>query len=284
MLAATLANTSALSAWLESNMAMIPDVDALISLVREAARAELLPRFARAERCFKGDGSIVTAADLALQARLSEGLARLVPGLPLLAEEMPREEQVALLSNAAAGPLWCLDPLDGTSNFAAGIPFFSVSLALLSEGRVLLGLVYDPLRDECFSAQQGQGAVMNRRTLRPVEDLPLSRGIAMIDSKRLAIRAARFLANPPYSSQRNFGSVALEWCWLAAGRCQLYLHGRQALWDYAAGLLILQEAGGRATTLDGEAVFALSLSPRTVLAASTPSLFAEGRAWLETTG
>jgi myo-inositol-1(or 4)-monophosphatase len=74
--------------------------------------------------------------------------------------------------------------------------------------------------------------------------------------------------------------VALEWCWLAAGRCQLYVHGRQALWDYAAGLLVLEEAGGRATTLDGESVFTPKLLPRSVLAASNYRLFEEGRHWL----
>lgn len=258
---------------------MIPDIDALAPLVREVAKAELLPRFARTERRFKADGSIVTSADLAVQARLAEALADLTPAVPLLAEEMPEAQQRALLTDAGAR-LWCLDPLDGTGNFAAGIPFFAVSLALIADGCPVLGLVYDPLRDECFAAQRGRGAWVDGQSLQPAAPaLPLSRCIAMIDTKRLGERAGHFVVRPPYSSQRSFGSVALEWCWLAAGRCQVYVHGRQALWDYAAGLLILEEAGGRAMTLDGEPVFTPELVTRTVLAASNPRLFDELRRW-----
>lgn len=260
---------------------MTTAIDALVPLLRETARMELLPRFARAERRFKEDGSIVTSADLAVQARLGEALAVLTPDIPLLAEEMPAAQQAALLVDPGV-TLWCLDPLDGTSNFAAGIPFFSVSLALIAGGAPMLGIVYDPLRDECFWAQRGLGAQVDHHPLRPAgEDTPLSRCIAMIDTKRLGVRARRFVVDPPYRSQRSFGSVALEWCWLAAGRCQLYVHGRQALWDYAAGLLILEEAGGRAMTLDGAAVFTPQLATRTVFAASNARLFDEARQWLE---
>jgi len=263
---------------------MIPDIHVLTGVVRESAKAELLPRFARAERRFKGDGSVVTCADLAVQSRLAAALATLTPAIPLLAEEMTEAEQAALLSDRG-GTFWCLDPLDGTNNFAAGIPFFAVSLALIVEGALFLGIVYDPSRDECFWARRGQGAWLDGQPLRPAgDDLPLRRCIAIIDFKRLGAWAGRFVDSPPYGSQRSFGSVALEWCWLAAGRCQLYVHGRQALWDYAAGLLVLEEADGRATTLDGESVFTPKLVPRSVLAASNPRLFEEGRHWLEMLG
>lgn len=259
---------------------MIPDVDVLLALIRETAKTELLPRFARAERRFKDDGSIVTSADLAVQERLAEAIARLSPDVPLLAEEMTEARQGALLADSG-NTFWCLDPLDGTSNFAAGIPFFAISLALIVEGSPAFGLVYDPIRDECFWAQRGCGAWLDQRQLQPAAlDLPLRRCMAMIDTKRLGERAARFIVNPPYSSQRSFGSVALEWCWLAAGRCQIYVHGRQALWDYAAGLLILEEVGGQAMTLEGDPVFVPRLVSRTVLAASNPRLFDEARCWL----
>jgi myo-inositol-1(or 4)-monophosphatase len=263
---------------------MIPDIDELRALVREVAKEELLPRFARAERQFKGDGSIVTSADLAVQQRITSVLDRLTPGIPVLAEEMSAPQQESMLGVGESG-LWCLDPVDGTSNFAAGIPFFSISLALIAKGMPVFGLVYDPLRDECFWARRGEGAWLDRERLYPgAVDLPLHRCIAMIDTKRLGPRAGRFIASPPYGSQRSFGSVALEWCWLAAGRCQVYVHGRQALWDYAAGLLILQEAGGKAMTLEGESVFLPRLVPRTVFAASTPALFDAARSWLDGLG
>ncbi len=110
---------------------------------------------------------------------------------------------------------------------------------------------------------------------------PLSEGVALIDLKRLPrALAARLASDPPYQSQRSFGAVALDWCWLAAGRCHVYLHGQQKLWDYAAGCLILQEAGGQAVTLEGEAVFATTLEPRSAAAALDPEVFRQWTAWL----
>jgi len=92
--------------------------------------------------------------------------------------------------------------------------------------------------------------------------------------------AARLGAHPPYGSQRNFGASSLDWCWLADGRFHIYLHGGQKLWDYAAGSLILAEAGGRSQTMEGEAVFAFELAPRSVVAARDPRLFTAWQAWV----
>ena len=254
---------------------------ALAQIVKTAAREELLPRFAECERRFKADGSIVTEADVAMQRRLTRELAAFAPQYRLLGEEMSREEQGELLQ-AGDGGLWCLDPLDGTSNFASGIPFFCVSLGLLVGRRPLLGLVYDPVRDECFAAQAGGGAFLNGRPLRcRPAGLVLRQAIAVVDFKRLPpALAAALVSRPPYSSQRYFGSGALEWAWLAAGRYQIYLHGRQKLWDYAAGALILAEAGGFAESLDGGPVYTEALRPRSAVAACDAGLFAEWRAWL----
>jgi myo-inositol-1(or 4)-monophosphatase len=106
----------------------------------------------------------------------------------------------------------------------------------------------------------------------------------MIDLKRLpAALASHLAADPPYKSQRSFGAVALDWCWLAAGRGHLYLHGQQKLWDYAAGQLVLQEAGGKAVTLEGQPVFAPRLESRSTVAALNPEIFHAWLAWLEVT-
>jgi len=85
--------------------------------------------------------------------------------------------------------------------------------------------------------------------------------------------AARIASAPPYNSQRSFGGVALDWCWLAVGRFHLYLHGKQNIWDYAAGYLIYKEVGGSACILQGDAVFDFSLSPRSAVAALDNPLF-----------
>lgn len=260
----------------------LPSLDELHALVAAIADEELVPRFAEAERRFKADGSIVTEADLAVQRRLGAALAERWPGYRLLGEEMDAAEQSALLAEPGAG-LWCLDPLDGTSNFAAGLPFFAVSLALVRDGAPLLGLVYDPIRRECFTARRGRGAWLNGAPLGGrVPQLELARCIAAVDFKRLAPElAARLAAEPPYSSQRSFGSVALDWCWLAAGRFHVYVHGRQRLWDFAAGWLILEEAGGRSQTLDGEVVFRADTGPRSALAALSAPLFEQWRGWFD---
>ena len=264
---------------------MMIDYQAMIaplqSLIQQAASDELLPRFRQIERHFKADGSIVTEADIAMQQRLTAELQQRWPTIALLGEEMSEAQQQAQMTNSHRG-LWVLDPLDGTSNFAAGIPCFSVSLALLVGGEVVLGIIYDPIREEHFSAIVGEGAWLNGvRLVAGEEALSLSKCIAQVDFKRLpAEMAARIASQPPYSSQRSFGSGALDWCWLAAGRVQLYLHGQQKLWDYSAGQLILREAGGKSCTLDGEAVFSGRLEARSVVAALQPLHFEAWRDYL----
>ncbi len=264
---------------------MLPDLTELSAAVRDAAREELLPRFASVKRELKSDGSVVTVADKGMQARMLVTLAETWPGYRLLGEEMSAEEQARLVADPGAG-LWILDPLDGTSNFAAGIPFFSVSLALLVAGEIVLGVVYDPDRDESFTARKNDGAWLNGEPLeRPAQSLPLKRAIAAVDFKRLpAALAGRFAEKPPYASQRSFGSVALDWCWVAAGRFHVYLHGRQRLWDYAAGQLILAEAGGYSCTLQGTPVLELSNEPRSAVAGLDRDLFEQWRRWIGSAG
>jgi myo-inositol-1(or 4)-monophosphatase len=270
---------------------VLPALEDIAALVRRAAREELLPRFGAVQRHVKHDGSLLTEADLAMQHRLARELSESFPQYDLLGEEMRGEEHEALEAigqgrasrvGGAREGMWCLDPLDGTSNFAAGIPFFATSLALLVGGRAMLGLVYDPVRDECFAASAAGGAWLNGERLGEVALPPdIRRAIACVDFKRLkSPLAARLGSAPPYGSQRNFGASSLEWCWLADGRFHLYLHGGQKLWDYAAGCLILTEAGGRAVTLEGEEVFRLGLASRSVVASRDPGLFAAWREWL----
>jgi myo-inositol-1(or 4)-monophosphatase len=242
--------------------------------------------YRQAESNIKADGSLVTAADLAMQRRLSESLARLHPDIPFLGEEMNQGEQQKLLTDAADG-IWCLDPLDGTANFVAGMPCFAVSLAYLQRGESKLGIVYDPVRQECFHAQQGHGAWLNERQLslqgETAETLPDC--VAMVDLKRLpAILACNLAVKPPYRSQRSIGSVALDWCWLAAGRFQLYLHGGQRLWDFAAGRLILAEAGGSLSLTDGielSAPYSLNLNPKVAKGAINRDLFSSWSEWID---
>lgn len=253
-------------------------------IVKSAAAEELMSRFEMVSAALKPDGTLITEADLAMQKRLQHELAQGWPAYDLLGEEMTADQQEALLASPGRG-LWCLDPLDGTSNFAAGIPFFGVSLALIVDGRIQAAVVYDPARDECFSALLGEGAWLNgRRITTPAVPDGLQEAMAMVDLKRLPDPLVRALArHSPYRSQRSFGSVALDWCWVAVGRCQVYLHGGQKLWDYAAGQLILNESGatgGLLETYDGDWLQRYSLTPRIAIAASHAGLLEQWREWI----
>ena len=263
-------------------MTQIPDIDfaAVRALIRELGREIALPGFARTQSTRKHDGSVVTEIDLAIQQEATARLAAIAPGIALLGEEMSADEQSRL--HAGDGPLWCLDPLDGTSNFVSGVPVFAISLALLVAGRSVFGVVYDPVRDECFHAELGAGAWLGDRRLEVTDPAPnLRRAIALIDFKRLKPPLSWALASAaPYRSQRSIGSVALDWCWLADGRCDVYLHGGQRLWDWAAGELILREAGGVSATLDGLDQAQASLTPRSAVAATSTALFNDWREWL----
>ena len=265
-------------------MLSVDELRELERMVATAATEELMSRFLRVEASHKADGSLITEADLEMQARLLRELARRWPAYAVLGEEMGAAEQEALMRGSDSG-LWVLDPLDGTANFASGIPFFGVSIALMGDGRVQGGVVYDPVRRESFSALRGGGAWLNGETLVIDGPAPALRGaMGMVDLKRLpAELVQRFATRSPYRSQRSFGSVALDWCWLASERVQVYLHGGQKLWDYAAGSLVLAEAGGNGGLFEdyaGTRVEQLVLQPKIAIAATSTTLFEEWSGWL----
>lgn len=251
----------------------------LIQGIKHLAQQEVLSRFEQVGCSEKADGSLLTIADTAMQQKTQDFLHENWPEYALLGEESPPEEQNAALQNSSG--CWILDPVDGTSNFAIGVPFYSVSLALMIQGEVVAGLVYDPSRDELFSARKGLGAFINQKPLvASTSKNSLKQCSGIIDFKRLPAQLAyNLITQCPYSSQRSFGSVALDWCWIAAGRGQLYLHGAQNIWDYAAGWLILQEAGGQSSTLNNESVLVPRIEKRFAVAASNKALFT---AWLNT--
>ncbi|MDC9725914.1 MAG: inositol monophosphatase family protein [Gammaproteobacteria bacterium] len=259
------------------------NLDQIKEIVTTCSKEVLLPRFNAVERAYKPDGSVVTEADLIMQEQLISRLNEAYPDIELLGEEMTAEQQQSLLASGDA--LWCLDPVDGTSNFAAGLPYFSVSLALIEKGRVTLAIVYDPIRDECFSAQRNQGAHLNGKKLSVKETgLSLKKAIVLLDFKRLSPKlATQLVTDIPYASQRSLGSIALELCWIAAGRGHLYLHAKQHLWDYAAAQLILSEAGGHACTLEGKALSSNQLAPCSTVAALDKSLFVQWCDYLNVT-
>jgi len=256
-------------------------LNAVIAAVKEVAKYEIIPRYLKVQRHCKSDGSLCTDADIAVQEALLQKLLKIYPG-KIVSEEMSAEQQKDQWDSGDEG-LWCIDPIDGTTNFVNGLPYFAVSVALMNRGRSILGVVYDPIADEMFYAEKGKGAFLNDVKLPIKEYIPtvLDDAIASVDLKRLNKKLAAIIStSPPYSSQRNFGACALEWCFTAAGRFDLYLHGGQNLWDYAAGCLILEESGGRMCGFDLDDFWEEPLWQRPIIAALDPNLFLQWRDWI----
>ncbi|MDT8364224.1 MAG: inositol monophosphatase family protein [Nitrosomonas sp.] len=252
----------------------------VIATVKLVAHEEIMPRYLRVERIYKKDGSFYTEADTAAQNRLAEKLHAIYPAA-IVGEEMTDAEQLEQWTNGQAG-LWCIDPIDGTSNFMNGLPYFAVSVALMQDGRSVLGVIYNPATDECFYAEQGKGAFLNGQAL-PLSrrKVSLHRAIANVDLKRLQRQlAGAIVAAPPYASQRNYGACTLEWCYTAAGYFDLYLHGGQKPWDYAAGCLIMEEADGHRCTLENDDYWSEAPWRRSVIAALDETLFVQWRDWV----
>lgn len=135
----------------------------VITIVKKIAQHEVMPRFLQVARQIKADGSTFTEADLAAQDALIEALQKIRSG-PVLGEEMPQKKQEAQWSKGNEG-LWSVDPIDGTSNFLNGIPYFAISVARMEQGRSVLGVIYNPVSDEMFYAEKGGGGLFEWQTV-----------------------------------------------------------------------------------------------------------------------
>ena len=254
----------------------------LAELVREVAQTAVMPRFLNTAVSTKSDGTRLTEADLHAQALFAERLPQII-NCPMLGEEMSADEQHAIWRHAATG-LWVVDPIDGTNNFINGLPHFALSVAYIRHGRAQLGAIFHPMMQEMFTAERGRGAWLNGRPL-PLRHAPkkLNESIAGVEVKylRSGKLASRMQTLHPFGSQRSMGSSTLDWCYLAAGRYDLYLHGGQKLWDYAAGALIYEEAGGRLATLEGDDFWSGEhVFKRSVIAGLQSDLFERWLAWI----
>ena len=257
----------------------VPFAQQVIEAVKRVAADEVMPRYRSVVATRKADGSPVTEADFASQRALVRLLGKIDP-VPVMGEEMTREAQDAVL--AGAPRFWCVDPIDGTANFAAGIPYFAVSVALIDGGRPVLGATYDPVADDVFYAVHGAGAWLNHRPLQlKAEAPPLARSHAEVSVRREArdLRSA-LKRERPYGRRRTSGSATLSWCDLAAGRIDAMVSSGQKMWDYSAGCLILAEAGGALSTFESDDFWSTPPWMRSIIAARTPQLLAEWRAWV----
>ena len=216
----------------------------------------------------KGVIDLVTDLDYRAESYLMEQIQTRFPGHAIVAEESGGLE-------GSHAHLWFIDPLDGTVNFVHGLPFFSVSLAYAHEGDLALGVVYDPIRDEIFTAQRGQGAWLNGDPIkvsqvRDLNDSLLVTGFPY-DIRTNPENNLDLFAKFSLRTQgvRRLGSAALDLCYVAAGRLDGFWEMRLNAWDVAAGGLIAQEAGAAVTNMRGDANF---LSPPQSILAANPTL------------
>lgn len=198
-----------------------------------------------------GRGNIVTDADLLAEAAIRNTLSYEYPDHNILSEES---------GNVTTGSdyTWVVDPLDGTNNYAFGIPFFSVVLALVRKGQVLSGAVYDPLRGELFWAEQGGGAFLNNASISAARDIPVKSPFVGCDLGYGIEGGGQILDAigslwPDTHGVRLLGSAALGLAYVACGRLDAYFHACIHAWDIASGLLLVREAGGEVTDWQGDA-------------------------------
>jgi myo-inositol-1(or 4)-monophosphatase len=198
---------------------------------------------------------LVTEYDQMAETLVVGHLTKAYPDHGIVAEEGSSRE-----CRSSEGYRWYIDPLDGTNNFAHNIPHFSVSIALFKEDQPEVGVIYDPMRDELFWAQRGQGAYLNGSPLKVstpdrVGDSILSSGFPYdrhTDSVDNLAQLAAFIKN--CQGFRRFGSCALDHAYVAAGRYDGFWEFKLSPWDVAAGILLVQEAGGTVTRIDGSPV------------------------------
>lgn len=228
-----------------------PDIAAVTAAMRETAVREILPRFRHLEDndvWRKEAGSLATVADMAAEKRLSEALGKLVPGARILAEEDVETNPAALDYLAADDPLWVIDPIDGTANFAVGREGFVIIVAYFAGGEVRAGWIHDPLKDVTVTAEAGAGAWSGGRRL-AVAEAPDALGDMQGALRGRLVRETEVAKN--FGKVFSLKSCGAEYMALADGGFHFSHYRGLKPWDHMAGELIHREAGGFAACLDG---------------------------------
>ena len=213
---------------------------------------------------YKGAVNLVTEMDILSEKIIVGEIQKRFPDHAVLAEEGAPVEKASRFR-------WIIDPLDGTTNYAHGFPIFSVSIALAKDEEVILGVVYDPTRDELFTAEKRKGARLNGRKIQVSSESNLSRSLLATgfpyDLRESKINNFDHFHNFAIRAQavRRAGSAALDLCYVAAGRFDGFWEMKLAPWDIAAGSLMVAEAGGRVTNFLGKP---LALSEKHLLASN----------------
>ena len=252
---------------------------AVFAVIKDAATRAILPRYqqlAEGEIITKSPGELVTVADREAEVLLFEGLARILPEAALVGEEAS-EADPALLDRLGDALCWIVDPIDGTHNFARGAPPFGVMVALAQSGETIAGWIYDPLSGRLCHAHEGQGAFVGeeRITARTTGEEPPVAAISLVfmDPAQRAAMSAQIA--PHYTLVDIPRCAAEQYPRLVLGVNDLSIFERTLAWDHAAGVLFVNEAGGKAARPDGRAYRVDEAHLPGLIGAASPALWDE---------
>lgn len=219
------------------------NIESIISIIKETD-AIFFDDALRLDVRQKGDSDFVTRADIEVSEYLRKRLREAFPEVGFISEEDEWQGR-------RSGDFWILDPIDGTTNFMHALPFCCISLALLDGGEITKGVIYSPYTDELFSAEKGKGAYLNGKRIAVSESSTLRDSVGLFEFNAYyknetdqALDHARRIYTA-CQDIRTLGSAALEFAYIACGRADVYLGRYLKPWDFAAGMLLVTEAGGR---------------------------------------
>ena len=229
----------------------------MVKACRKAAKI-LIRDFGEIENLqvsIKGPGDFVTASDRKVEKIIIEELQKARPTYSILSEEIGEINNDEFFK-------WIIDPIDGTSNFLHGIPHFAISIGLEHNKEIICGIIYDPIKDEIFTAEKGNGAYLNNKRMRvsarsKLEDCIVCTGGPKRESKdrELALEEYKKFSSKIFIPIRKLGSASLDMAYVAAGRCDGFWQRNLSYWDIAAGIIIVKEAGGLVTDFWGKEDF-----------------------------
>ena len=244
------------------------NINIMIKACRKAAK-NLIRDFGELEKLqvsLKGPGDFVTASDKKAEKILIEELQKARPRFSILSEE------IGQITNDEEFK-WIIDPIDGTANFLHGIPHFAISLGLEHKKEIICGIIFDPIKDEMFVAEKGNGSYLNNQRIRvsarpKLKDCVIFTGGPKYEAenRELMLKEYNSFSSKVLLPIRKMGSAALDMAYVASGRCDGFWHRNLNYWDIAAGIILVKESGGFVTDFNGENAF---LQNKTLLATNS---------------
>ena len=244
------------------------NINVMVKACRKAAKT-IIRDFGEIENLqvsIKGPGDFVTASDKKVEKILIDELQKARPNYSILSEEIGK-------INNDESFKWIIDPIDGTANFLHGIPHFAISIGLEHDGEIICGIIYDPIKDEMFVAEKGNGSYLNNQRIRVSSRSKLENCIIFtggpkigVKNRELFLKEYNNVSSKVLTPIRKLGSASLDMAYVAAGRCDGFWQRDLKYWDIAAGIILVRESGGFVTDFKGEKGY---MQNKTILATNS---------------